>query len=394
MSKTASRIAVAIILIISAACLRDVWELWTKLHSPPPVQVYTAGSLPAKASSIRQTAVLDLQGIWYSRGYRDQERDGDWVHQVAASQDGKMALVSGGDTLRLWDVGAQKLLYTLSVHFENLAYRVLVQNTIGGASLPVISPDNTLAAADFNSTGFKIWDLRTGQEKLHIRGHRSNVSDLVFSRDGKKIYSASFDRTVKIWDTETGRLLKTFAGFEDWVERISISPNEDMLFILMRKSSVIRNIKTGDDIEQLGEIQDTSIIRDISPDWRFVLTDDEAPQIWDVESGRMLYLSPPKAILNPDWTLAAVRDRRYKRCETVTLVDLKTQKQIDEIELRGFLSGFFRSISSVSFSPDGKSLYIGTLEGEVLLYTFSRRPLPAAGANGPAAPADSTARSG
>jgi len=357
------------VLTLSVACWRAASSFWTKLHSPPPVKVYPAGSLPANASSIRQTKTLELQGIWYSRSYGDRAIDVDAVHEFALSRDGKLALVSGGETLRMWDVEAQKLKYTLSVFFESLIYRIFIQNTVGGGTTLALSSDNSLAASAFNRTGIKIWNLKTGQEKLHIRGHRSNVSDLVFSNDGKKLYSASFDHTVKVWDTATGRLLKTFAGYPDWVDRISLSPNEDMLFASMTKSSVLRDIKTGDDIEQLGEIRDTSIIRDISPDWKMILTDDEAPQIWDVESGRMLYPSPPYAILNPDWTLAAVKDPRYKRCETVMLVDLRTQKQIDKIELRNFLSGFFRTISVVYFSPDGKSLYLGTAEGEVLRYT-------------------------
>lgn len=35
-------------------------------------------------------------------------------------------------------------------------------------------------------------------------GHKMSVKDIAFNNDGTEFLSASFDRFIKLWDTETG----------------------------------------------------------------------------------------------------------------------------------------------------------------------------------------------
>jgi WD40 repeat protein len=42
-----------------------------------------------------------------------------------------------------------------------------------------------------------LWDLATGKEKATLEGHHSYVSAVAFSPDGKRLTSASGDRTIK-----------------------------------------------------------------------------------------------------------------------------------------------------------------------------------------------------
>jgi WD40 repeat protein len=46
----------------------------------------------------------------------------------------------------------------------------------------------------------KVWDAQTGQETLTLKGHTSPVMSVSFNSDGKRIVSGSFDKTVQIWD--------------------------------------------------------------------------------------------------------------------------------------------------------------------------------------------------
>jgi WD40 repeat protein len=46
----------------------------------------------------------------------------------------------------------------------------------------------------------KVWDAQTGQETLTLRGHTDIVTSVSFSPDGKRIVSGSADKTLKVWD--------------------------------------------------------------------------------------------------------------------------------------------------------------------------------------------------
>jgi WD40 repeat protein len=58
---------------------------------------------------------------------------------------------------------------------------------------------------------------RVHERNLFFWGHSLDVNSAVYSRDGKKILSASLDLTIKEWDAETGDCVKTLAGHTEGV---------------------------------------------------------------------------------------------------------------------------------------------------------------------------------
>jgi WD40 repeat protein len=59
--------------------------------------------------------------------------------------------------------------------------------------------------------------VAAAQKPIVLEGHENVVSALAFSDNGERLYSASWDKTVCVWNTETGQSEKVLRGHTDWV---------------------------------------------------------------------------------------------------------------------------------------------------------------------------------
>jgi WD40 repeat protein len=82
-----------------------------------------------------------------------------------------------------------------------------------------IAPDGKRAISASWDKTLKIWDTETGTEVRTLTGHTDSVNAVAIAPDGKTAISASGDKTLKIWDTETGTEVRTLTGHTDWVKQ-------------------------------------------------------------------------------------------------------------------------------------------------------------------------------
>ncbi len=82
----------------------------------------------------------------------------------------------------------------------------------------------------------KFWNQQ-GELLQTLEEHKSSVSDVDFSSDGKMIATASNDKTVKLWNQE-GELLQTLEGYKSLVSDVEFSPDGEIIATASREKTV------------------------------------------------------------------------------------------------------------------------------------------------------------
>ena len=153
------------------------------------------------------------------------------INALAFSPDGKtLASGSWDDRIILWDVSDPG-------NPANIA-------TLLGSSEDVISlafsPDGRFLASGYKGTELPgdihenaiaiLWDMETKQPAGQpFAEHTDSVNSVVFSPDGKYLYTGSWDKTIIQWDIATQQSIEKFIGHTDLIYTIAISSDGSML---------------------------------------------------------------------------------------------------------------------------------------------------------------------
>jgi WD40 repeat protein len=135
-----------------------------------------------------------------------------YVYSVAFSPDGQaLASASLDQTVKLWDVTTGQCLKTLQGHTSRI-WSV------------AFSPDGQVLASGSDDQTVKLWDVTTGQCLKTLQGHTGSICSVTFNPQGNILASSSGDQTVRLWDFTTGQCFKTLQGHTNLVSSISFCP--------------------------------------------------------------------------------------------------------------------------------------------------------------------------
>ena len=282
--------------------------------------------------------------IWNAHGDNDLTLGGhsEHVHCVAFSSDGRQ-LASGAEAVILRDAYTGNAKFRLEGHTASVA----------GLSF---SPNGTRLASAADDKTVRLWNTETGEEVAVLKGHTSSVTGVAYRPDGNRLVSSSRDGTIKLWDAQAYEETATLKGHRGVVYCVVFSPDGSCLASASGDNTVkLWDVETGSEIRTF--TGHTAIVRTVAFDHagkRLVSGGyDTKTRVWDVASGKQIATAHATGggavfgvAFSPD-------GKRFAACGTNESAQLFAT--LSGQEIMGLSPGK-ASVESVTFNPDGTRL--------------------------------------
>ena len=139
----------------------------------------------------------------------------------------------------------------------------------------------------------KVWDARTGVERLKLTGHANTVYQLAFQPDGRVLASADYSG-VKLWDLETGAPKGEIK--DGSFEGLQFSPDGRLLFVPRSEGIIVHDLGTAKELTRLvGHASGLFGGLTVSPDGKRVASARGTEvKLWEIPAGREILTLPVK----------------------------------------------------------------------------------------------------
>jgi small GTP-binding protein len=232
------------------------------------------------------------------------------------------------------------------------------------------SRNGRMLASASNDRTVRVWDAETGQQHCSFTEHQAVVLGVAWSKNNQILASSSGDRphgdnTIRLWDVRRDRGLRTLSGHTDWVNAVAWSPHDDHLLASASADRTVRlwNAATGELFRTLPGHTANIFGLAWSPDGQTLASAsaDRTIRLWKPQTGEMLLMfgGHSEDILSVDWSPDGHTLASGSLDRTIRIWDANSGRQLICLERH---TGHVRC---VAFSSDGRLLASKAGDGTV-----------------------------
>ncbi|KIJ08679.1 hypothetical protein PAXINDRAFT_46466, partial [Paxillus involutus ATCC 200175] len=162
-------------------------------------------------------------------------------------------------------------------------------------------PDENKLVSGSEDRTLRIWDRNTGAVEV-LNGHTGRVWEVDVSRDGKMIVSGSADRTVRVWNGESGEMMNIFSGHWGEVNSVEFSRDSNRVVSGSDDRSVrVWSLETGELAFEPVECRGRVFCVRYSPSGDRFASGANCVQIWDAQTGVSILSMRNSAVTSLAW---------------------------------------------------------------------------------------------
>ncbi|NQT13008.1 MAG: TIR domain-containing protein, partial [Planctomycetes bacterium] len=233
-----------------------------------------------------------------------------------------------------------------------------------------VTPDGKTVVSGSVDKTLKVWDLETGQCRATLRGHTDSVSGVAVTPDGKRVVSRPVATTLNVWSLETTQCIATLDGAAAYNWGVAMSSDGRTLVSGASDNALgVWDLETKQLSRKLGG--HTRYVRGvaISDDGRIAVSGsaDRTLKVWDLETGQCRYSleghtsQTDGVAIAPDvkTVVSGSADN------TLRVWDLETG------QCRATFEGHTGPVFAVAVTPDGKRVVSGSGDNTVKVWDLA-----------------------